>query len=205
MPNSMIVNLDYHDVGTYTASLNTPGYVYLNQWRTNSIFDPDLTGVGHQPRYHDQWTTLYRKYYVRKCHVTIRVHTTTPTADSGGYMFLEHRAANDPSKLSSTVALNDLLERAKSSGNRVSIKRFSAMNAGRTMWFSAKKSLIPAFDLEGRDKHESTGVFGANPTRVTLLDAMWVFPQRTANLTFFFETDIKYEVILMDPIMPGIS
>lgn len=29
-----------------------------------SIFDPDYTGVGHQPAFHDQWATLYNRYRV---------------------------------------------------------------------------------------------------------------------------------------------
>jgi len=36
----------------------------VHVFRTNSIFDPDLTGGGLQPRYHDQWAAMYNKYRV---------------------------------------------------------------------------------------------------------------------------------------------
>lgn len=33
-------------------------------FRGNSLFDPDLTGVGHQPKGFDQWAALYTRYKV---------------------------------------------------------------------------------------------------------------------------------------------
>lgn len=197
--------MDYHDAGTKTAVTASPGFVAKNTYNSNSIFDPDQTGTGHQPRYHDQWATFYRKYYVRKCTVTLRIHSTTATADSGGYLFTERLAANDTPKVDSTYTLINLLERAKSSNGKVRMRRFPAMGGGQSNWMVVKQVTIPAFDVEGRDKADMTGVFGANPSRLTNFNVMWVFPQRSANLSFFYEVDLKYEVILMDPIMPSAS
>lgn len=36
----------------------------LHRFRANSIFDPDETGVGHQPLGHDQWAQFYNHYTV---------------------------------------------------------------------------------------------------------------------------------------------
>jgi len=33
-------------------------------WNINSVFDPDQSGVGHQPRYFDQLALLYNRYRV---------------------------------------------------------------------------------------------------------------------------------------------
>ena len=33
----------------------------------NSIYDPDVTATGHQPRGHDQWSNIYDKYCVIGC------------------------------------------------------------------------------------------------------------------------------------------
>lgn len=35
--------------------------------RLNSLFDPDQTGVGHQPRGYDQWKLFYLNYVVSRC------------------------------------------------------------------------------------------------------------------------------------------
>jgi hypothetical protein len=38
----------------------------VQQWRTNSLFDPDYTGVGHQPYQFDQIKTMYSFYRVER-------------------------------------------------------------------------------------------------------------------------------------------
>lgn len=37
----------------------------------NSIYDPDVTATGHQPRGHDQWANIYDKYCVVGCKAII--------------------------------------------------------------------------------------------------------------------------------------
>lgn len=43
-----------------------------NLYRLNSLYDPDQTGVGHQPILRDQMTLLYNRYRVTKAVVTVR-------------------------------------------------------------------------------------------------------------------------------------
>lgn len=53
-----------HVYGTqYSASL-TPGTGMLRVFRGNGMFDPDRTGVGHQPYGFDQLAALYKYYNV---------------------------------------------------------------------------------------------------------------------------------------------
>lgn len=58
---SALVKLRY----TTTLSLNpgagTPG---TNVFSANGLYDPDITGVGHQPMSFDQWMTFYDHYTV---------------------------------------------------------------------------------------------------------------------------------------------
>lgn len=60
MPDETCVKLVYSDFRSMTAGTNQAEYVY----RANSLFDPDLTGVGGQPDGFDQWKTLYGVYRV---------------------------------------------------------------------------------------------------------------------------------------------
>lgn len=48
--------------------------------RPDSIFDPDASGVGHQPRGHDQLTPLYKKYRVTACKMKFKFGCQTNTA-----------------------------------------------------------------------------------------------------------------------------
>lgn len=67
-PKSKTVKLKYVDVITMDPGAAVPVYYY---YRANSLFDPDLTGTGHQPRGFDQWAAVYDHYTVMSS--TIRV------------------------------------------------------------------------------------------------------------------------------------
>lgn len=60
-PDRIKIKLKYADTLTYTV---TSGVAVYNQWRGNSLFDPDYTGTGHQPYGYDQWTAFYSQYRV---------------------------------------------------------------------------------------------------------------------------------------------
>lgn len=50
-----------------------PGSSMVNhQFMINSIFDPDYTGIGHQPAFHDEWQTIYSHYRVMAAKVTVK-------------------------------------------------------------------------------------------------------------------------------------
>lgn len=60
-PKTALVELSYCDkveVPTRTGSAHP--YIF----KLNSLFDPDHTSTGHQPRGFDQWKTMYNKYCV---------------------------------------------------------------------------------------------------------------------------------------------
>lgn len=62
------VVMPYTDIIT-TGS--TGGVMGSHYFRLNSIFDPDKTGIGHQPLYHDQYAPFYNHYRVKKAVVRV--------------------------------------------------------------------------------------------------------------------------------------
>lgn len=69
-PDQMRVKLVYEDLYTLTTVTNA----YTNyQWRGNSDFDPDFSGTGHQPRYFDQYASVYNKYKVYASKIEIEM------------------------------------------------------------------------------------------------------------------------------------
>lgn len=62
-PTYRHVTLKYSYYTNLAPATTNVGY---NQFRANSVYDPDYTGTGNQPRYFDQLCgqTLYRKYRV---------------------------------------------------------------------------------------------------------------------------------------------
>ncbi len=72
--------LRYAQTKTYTTgSAGVSGTE--NAFSLNSLYDPDVTGVGHQPYGFDQVASLYSKYLVRSCDVQIRAVTPGGGAD----------------------------------------------------------------------------------------------------------------------------
>jgi len=60
------------------------GIFNLYQWRTNSVYDPDYTNVGHQPYFRDQIAPLYRYYLVLGAKFRLKLINNT----TGGIVLL---------------------------------------------------------------------------------------------------------------------
>ena len=54
-------------------------------FRANSIADPDLTGIGHQPYGHDTYASVYNHYKVLKSRI-ICTYTSNGSSSSGNYV-----------------------------------------------------------------------------------------------------------------------
>lgn len=61
MSDEVYVKLIYTTNVSITSTLGSPAFY---TFAGNSLFDPDITGVGHQPLGFDQWSTFYNKYTV---------------------------------------------------------------------------------------------------------------------------------------------
>jgi hypothetical protein len=68
-PNSIITKLRYASLIQLNSTTITPLARHL--FRCNSCFDPDFTGVGHQPLYYDSYTAIYDQYVVIGAKITV--------------------------------------------------------------------------------------------------------------------------------------
>ena len=66
-PDSEVATIRYSDEITISAGAAYGQYTY----RGNSCFDPDETGIGHQPMYYDQYAAVYSKYKVVASRMTV--------------------------------------------------------------------------------------------------------------------------------------
>lgn len=73
-PDSEVAKIRYSDQITITGSTYAQ-YTF----RGNSVFDPDESGIGHQPMYFDQYAAVYSKYKVvaSSCKVTVANYDAT--------------------------------------------------------------------------------------------------------------------------------
>ncbi len=74
----MMTKLHYSE--TFTFTTGTSGVYGVEQiMRLNSLFDPNFTGIGHQPYGTDQLALLYRRYKIHAVQLTLI--WTDPTND----------------------------------------------------------------------------------------------------------------------------
>jgi len=98
-PN-MSCRLHYSEVYTFTTG--AVGVCGTEQVvRLNSLFDPDFTGVGHQPFGFDQMALLYRRYKVNA--VLIKLTWSDPTAD-GMFAAVTIQPPGEPASLTGATS-----------------------------------------------------------------------------------------------------
>lgn len=81
-PTSKLCRLRY--VEEVTIDAGTSGSV-RHVFRANGLFDPNLTGAGHQPKGFDQNMTFYNHYTVLSSKMTMTYANKTGTNDIPGY------------------------------------------------------------------------------------------------------------------------
>lgn len=84
-----LVQLCYYDNITLNPNPDSIGSGGSNAWSFsyNSLFDPDVTSVGHQPMYLDNYVAIYENYKVSFAKITCTVvnhFVNTTTANSSG-------------------------------------------------------------------------------------------------------------------------
>jgi len=74
LPDAKIVNMNYSEYCRIDAVAGAQDtYVF----RLASIYDPDLSGTGHQPRNRDEWYDLYQTYTVLGADIKVQFCSTT--------------------------------------------------------------------------------------------------------------------------------
>ncbi len=105
IPNTRLVKHRYIDNDVYlnsTSGGSPASYIFS----ANGMFDPDITGVGHQPLAFDEMTTLYNHYTVVGCKITY----TIVSQDNGYAHVVAVKLSTDTTP---TSDMENLLENGK--------------------------------------------------------------------------------------------
>lgn len=223
-PNSMKFTLRYCDNITIPNHNAGAGpYVF----RMNSIYDPDYTSVGHQPRFHDQIAAIYSKYCVIASKAYIELLSSGSSAVAGGignptvFAYLDDDATADSRSLEQHIELGMpnssylMTTIPGSSNNRIELsraKRSFAMTYGlRKFWGVDKKTqvIFPAGTGEGDEYVEESryaALFGTNPTRTCMLKLKVFDSALTGDLAqVYARVTIDYTVVAFSPKEVGES
>lgn len=113
VPNVLTTKLRY---SSYVDLDPTAGQFKTHILCPSSLYDPDYTGVGHQPMGFDQLAALFAHYYVNSCKITVKAWPTSVgvnpavwgiylTHDNGSSGPWTNMLEQDPTRVrSSTIA-----------------------------------------------------------------------------------------------------
>lgn len=157
-PEELKTHLRYVDVYTLTSS---SGAVTRQAMRLNSLQDPDSTGTGHQPLYHDQLAAIYKRYSVLGARMTCTftaLPNLTSTAQPSGPVICGV-VADDDAATSSTI--QTLMESSTAQTD------FLCNQMGSNNVKKMSITYSPDRDL-GLDADDDTvgAQFGSNPSKV---------------------------------------
>lgn len=131
IPQRFITKMKYAE----TVQTNGNGQYYFN---LNSIWDPNGSGIGHQPYGFDTLATLYNRYRVIACGYRIQPNATTSTA--GQSFQVACMPANEV--LSSVLSMSEMKENPRS--------KYIIQTGGGGAVTLSNKTYIPS--LVGRTK-----------------------------------------------------
>lgn len=185
-PNSIITKLRYCDVIQLTSTL---GSIATNTFNANSIFDPDATGVGHQPLYRDQYFAIYDQYTVLGSKITV---TFQPyQVDQAWVVGI---VGDDDSSISSTLTTR--MEQNNS------VWRLIGTNDNGPYQLSLTYSPIKDIGVDVKNDGFSQTAMGSNPSELFCF-AVWA-SEVNASLTGMCQVavEIEYTVKFAELITP---
>lgn len=193
LPNRFLTKLRYQTFATVNPGAGGQTGVYV--MRCNGMFDPDVTGTGHQPRGYDQFATLYSHYTVLGARITVRAHTRNAAVYDQIFA-----VAVKASSVTHTD-MNDYLE-----GRNVKSKMLdagpSASGKQIVMNWSAKR-FFGKKDILGDDLYRAS--FIANPSEQAFFHIVCapIQAQDAANV----DLDIRIDFIaaFTEPVLPNQS
>lgn len=177
-PGKLRVTLRYSQ--TLNMANSVAGTIESYLFRANSIFDPDYTGVGHQPIGHDQWMAFYRRYKVTDSTIVV---TPLKTDDTNlGLIGITQEAT-----ASVSVDFDSVLE--QKSVRVLNMKNCTAPN----VQMSWNNNYLDK-DIDGQ-----SAVFGANPSSSSFFRLFLRSARNNTVSTCTALVSITYNVELSEP------
>lgn len=156
MPDTVMVKLRYH-----TNILLDPaaGLAANHFFRANGIYDPDYTGVGHQPMGMDQWAAFYQHFQVLGSRLTARFVSQSDAASTGTAL-----AGVGLQRSATSVASVDSVVEARDANTRIMTSANAKQDITVTRNFSAKR-FFGVKDVRDND-HLQGLCSGSDPAQV---------------------------------------
>lgn len=196
-PASMMVRLRY--VNTFTLNAGIGSYAQQN-YRANSIYDPDATGVGHSPSNYDRWTANYDRYTVIASEIKVYWVGTSGTAITIPPVIscCLSEDGNTTATLHGLGGIDAILQSPRMSYTRTTTGiPGSGTPTLITRRFSAKK-FFKVKELIGKGLYSAD--IAANPTEGAFFEVAAISPDDTVDPTVIcLRAEINYIAVMTEP------
>lgn len=176
-PSRKIAKLRYVDTISLDAGIGTYA---VNEFRANSLYDPDKTGTGHQPSNFDKMATIYDRYTVLGAKCTVYWVPTSSTIVTPPPLLALHVSENggEIATAHGSGGINNVLEQPRLARSTQYVGVYNGTPTVLTKYFSAKK-FFGVKDIVG------VGVYSAdvttNPTEGAFFEVGCISPDDTVN------------------------
>lgn len=191
LPKVYYTSLKYVQQVTLNPSIG--GLAASHAFRTNSLFDPDHTSTGHQPRFFDQLAAIYERYHV----VGAKMRVTFSNSDS-----ISPQIVGITTTASSTSSglENDFLEDKECVWTQVSPRDGGDSTKTLTRGWSAKQAFGP--DYKDADYG---GFVTSNPSNTEYFK-VWVAASDNSDTgPVYCTVEIMYRCMFMNQETPNQS
>ncbi len=190
IPKKAIRRLRYHTQVNINPGAGVAGYHIFS---ANGMFDPDITGVGHQPMGFDQMMVMYDHYHVIGAKCVARFYNTDAASATPAWVGI---SCTDDALLSSS-SVEKLVESGKTT------KKFLMKPAtgGANYQTVTKKCSPPKYTSVSKPLSENnlSGSATANPVEQVYF-AVWIGPVDSTDLgNYGLVVTIDYIAVFTEP------
>lgn len=191
-PARQMMRLKYCDVFQFTTNGTFSNYNTEYDFRLSSLFDPDLTGTGHQPYPHDVIALIYKRYQVHD--VRVKLEWFDPSVDGVvvGYNLMYQSNTNG-------MGLGELAE--KPFCKLLSINNSGSQNASQT--FTVGIHTLLGLKRKQYTSNEVTygSDFGGSPTLGAFMRCCYLHPSALSatvrcKITIDFNTQVYQNIMI---------
>jgi len=192
-PKNKLVKLRY----VTECVIQCSGTSTSHTFSANGMYDPDFTGVGHQPKAFDQWMLIYNHYNVVGSKINCKL-TSTHGADN----FIWGVTRTPTQNQMSGKLLSYCLENRYNQGYRVigSQYNMSGQRANANAPMVTRYSQKAQYGKNSTNNEDLTGNNGANPVEQNMFE-LWIAPVNNVatTQTASFIVTIDYIALMTEP------
>lgn len=191
LPDQFRVQLRYSDIIDMSSANDVKNQIF----RGNSLYDPDYTNIGHQPRYFDNYIAMYQKYRVLSSRIHISYINNAPSCSMVGVIVPN----TDPLVFTSLAQATEL-PRAKYTPFIPVSARYGYNLAART----TTRTVCGISRSEQWDEDYS-GTASSNPTNMWYWNVLCCMANASYTVVAQIKVDIVYDAIFYDKVEAPIN